>query len=282
MYFQIPLTLLILNCIQCNGQTSIEGNWLTTNTRIANNRLFEFKNDSVKSEILSDWRTYKIIGKKLFIYCMDHTMNRNTYTSIYEIALLSKDSLIISPINDVALKEGITFNRWREKPAPIKFFRRELTFQNINFDSISYSSKQGPFYLQTYYSPGQEVSVTLQASGVVRYDFKTFDTVNSDIHKNRKKIKWSDNEKHSEHLVGKLSPENILEFTDLLDKSNVHNIDIEKDFGKYKNRLHGNPSVLTVYRNGQKIYEQRSIDYPWTLLPVISFLRDIPNIFTRN
>lgn len=281
MCFKASL-ILILTSIQCVGQSSIEGHWLTTNTRISNNRLLEFKKDSVKSEFLRDWRTYEIKGKSLYIHCMDYTLDKNTYTSVYEITLLSKDSLIISPINDIALKEGITFNRWRKTASPIKFFKRELTFQKISFDSISFTSKQEPFYLQTYYSPRTELIVTLQSSGVARYVLETIDTLKPNNQGNRKRVKWSDNEKDSTHLVGKLSPENVLKFRDLLDNSNIQNINIDKDFSNYKRQFHGNPSILTIYGNGQKIYELTSIDYPWTLSPVISFLKGLPYIITRN
>jgi hypothetical protein len=281
MFFKVSL-ILILVSIQCEGQTSIEGNWLTTDTRISNNQLFEFKQDSVKSEFLRDWRTYEINGKNLYIHCVGYTAAKNAYTSIYEIALLSKDSLIISPINDFAIHEETTLNRLRKKPSRIKFFRRELTFQMIGFDSISYTSKQGPFYLQSYYSPRTELIVTLHASGFVRYEFETIDTLKLNHQGNRKRIKWADKEKSSEHLVGKLGSENMLKFRDLLDRSNIQNIDIEKDFGDYKRRLHANPTTLTVYWKGQNVYELISTDYPWTLSPLISFLKDMPHYIARN
>lgn len=260
----------------CLGQMTITGDWLTSKTKYANYRLIHFDKDTVKSELESSWRSFSIDGGRIFVYCMDHTVSQNKYTSVYEIKSLSSDTLILKPENKTAVEETkrlFTHNySLRGDEYSLILVKRQLTFMNIEFDSVELLHDRLPFYLTTYYSPASKLSIKLYASGGFRYVFQTKDTLRSKEGQNFRRIQWTEDDKDSINLNSQLDDIKLSGFKNLLNTSNIQNINIERDFPNYIHILHGTTITLRIYRNGVKIHEQISKDFPRTLQPVVEFL----------
>ena len=280
MRFILFITLFT-GALQCAAQISIEGEWVTVPEKCYKcNHLCIIKDGNISIEELH-WKTYKIKSDTLFIYENDGNVSE------FKIQKLNKDSLIISStikektvpmvINDTTyyVPAVISLNKI---PSPIKFIRRSLLFKNIDFDSAVYSEENVPF-IYSAYGRIERKRVRLTSTGNVRYFHQLNDTINEawlKLKPNSRKINFPDAEP-DKHLnkMGNISNQDLSFFKDLLNSSNVQNLDIRNNFFMYDRAFHHVPSVLEIYKGGKLKYRHQSVEYPLTLAPVISFLENI-------
>jgi hypothetical protein len=267
--------LLLLN-FACSGQV-IEGNWIIADGW-RKGHLIEFKNSLAKSEFARDWKEYKVHGTRLSIfteseyYDSANVYYKDTATLEYNIDRLTKDSLFLTPVKKDTTENQlqIFISTFGTSKMPMTLINRNSIYKNIEFDSVTFSSETGPVYYQTYYSPKVTTNVVVTSRGVLRYAMETIDTLSN--LEDRKKIKWLNELKDSEYQTVKVKRKEINQLHELLNTSNIQNINIEEDFIFYKHRFHSEPSTLSIYKDGKKTYEIMATDYPWTLVPVINYL----------
>lgn len=267
------VVVAILIGSNCFGQTAIKGDWLTTGTASSNYRLVCFKSDSVTNELQNPWRTYSLRGENLIIHCMDWTEKQNKYTSTYAIKSLSKDSIMLVPTNEIAVEETKRLYSWPQQLGFVKLFRRELISRVIEFDSVSYTSNQLSSHLISYYSPASHLRVVLKSNGAFTYRYHTIDT--SQAKAGRRRIVWPGDNRDSINNVGHLAAAQLASFRNLLNVSNIQNIDMMRDFRSYTRWLHGEPTTLEVFKDGQALYTQTSKEFPRTIVAVIDFLCEL-------
>lgn len=270
-FSSIMVRLIIISIFvgpNCFAQNNLQGDWLTTGIR-SSFRLIQFRMDSVTSELHSAWRTYSLQGEELNIHCMDWTEKHNLYSSVYRIKSLSKDSLVLEALNDEAKEETKGLYSWPQQPGQIRLFRRELISMEISFDSISYTSRQPASHLISYYSPGSYLRIVINSNGVFTYKYHTVDTGKAKI--GRRRIQWPEGNRDTINFSGHLNSSRISMLMGLLNKSNIQNID-QETLSTFPRPIHGEPTTLMVFKNGQALFTLTSRVFPSTIDAVIDFL----------
>ncbi len=155
------LLLLTTNLFGQDYDLLTKNEWLSTSNGFQKHYLFTFNNGKIKSEFGSDWSKYKLDKGEIFVFNNDQIIYKEQYdkiskemdiqggpstdTAIFNIKKLDNDSIVLEPKNLRARELSYWYNRRTfrldsnsyKTNRPVKFYNRQLSYQKVNFDSLS-------------------------------------------------------------------------------------------------------------------------------------------------